>query len=369
MSKSRNAQSSFALVPLKTATPPTTAGAVKSKSGRRRAARARKAQQSGVALPAAMGRVNRTGTASMQSAGGVTTVRHREYISDVSGSIGFAASLYRINPGWEPTFPWLSAIANRFESYRFTSLRFLFETMKGSSTVGTVIMAVDYDALDDAPIEKTEILSFANATRAPVWGSCQLVCPTQDTNKFGPQRYTRNGNVANSDLKTYDLGNLFVATQSCVDTSLIGELYVEYTVQLFTPHMLTDMTESVMHFAISGAGETKSAPFKGATKAITGGLPVEIYNDYTLQFKRVGEYLLSGILTGTGMGQADPTCGGAVTATPLLSSVPNGAGTTSTFQTLLKVLNPGDLLTMDFGAIAATLTALDFKFTPYAVGI
>jgi len=53
-------------------------------------------------------------------------VQHMERIGTILGSAGFAVNSFVINPGMAATFPWLAAIAQRFESYRFRRLRFLF---------------------------------------------------------------------------------------------------------------------------------------------------------------------------------------------------------------------------------------------------
>jgi hypothetical protein len=167
---------------------------------------------------------------------GRVRVRHREYLADVAGSVAFAATGFAINPGIATSFPWLSNIAVNFESYLFRALSFEYETQKSASTSGTIMMAVDFDAADAAPASKTALMTYHNAVRSAVWGECCYRSDMMDLRKFGVQRYVRSGALAaNLDIKTYDVGNLFVATQGEADTSAIGELYVVYDVELITP--------------------------------------------------------------------------------------------------------------------------------------
>jgi len=49
-------------------------------------------------------------------------VAHREFLSDVTGSVAFTLNSYAIQPGLNVTFPWLSAIAVQFEEYRIDGL-------------------------------------------------------------------------------------------------------------------------------------------------------------------------------------------------------------------------------------------------------
>ncbi len=182
---------------------------------------------------------------SGSSTDGRTRVRHREYIDDVNGSEAFAIMQYPINPGMKQTFPWLSAFANRYESYVFRRLRFEYETATSSMTNGSVMMAVDYDAADAAPTSKRQLMSYHNAVRSGAWTECCFSGDQMDLRKFGIQRYVRRGPLSsNLDIKTYDVGNFFLATKGEADSSMIGELYVTYDVELITPQLPDDDGET-----------------------------------------------------------------------------------------------------------------------------
>ncbi len=175
--------------------------------------------------------------ASDKGNGGIR-VRHREYIQDVSGSVAYSVSSFPLNPGMAATFPWLSTMAQLYESYRFHALRFLYETQKSASTNGSILMGVDFDAADAAPANKQQLMSFEGAVRSGVWQECAFSAKPQSLHKFGPEKFNRSTSLsANQDIKTYDAGNLFVATKDCADATAIGELYVEYDVEFKTPQI------------------------------------------------------------------------------------------------------------------------------------
>lgn len=168
----------------------------------------------------------------------ITTVRHREFIADIAQSHDFAITKYRINPGDKSSFPWLSRMANLFETYRFKDLKYSYEPTCGSTTPGSVNLAVDFDASDDQPPSKAVMMSYHNARRISPWSSVTYSATQQDLTKFAVSRYTRSIQPPNTDIKTYDVGNFYIAVSGAdSSTGLVGELYVEYTVDLYTPQL------------------------------------------------------------------------------------------------------------------------------------
>lgn len=164
---------------------------------------------------------------------------HREYIQDIlSGPVssGFTATLLSINPGLASTFQWLSKVAQNFESYKFSKLKFCYETESPSSTGGTVVLAVDYDAADPVVTSKQQALAYRGSVRSAPWTpSCHSSLP-EDLSK-NRSYYVRPGiPPANTDIRLYDVGNLQFIVQGVTGTLQdLGELYVEYDVLLMTP--------------------------------------------------------------------------------------------------------------------------------------
>lgn len=267
-----------------------------------------KVNQDHVYAPTAQTRKGLIGKAKVESLPtkpGSIRVRHREYIGDVLGTTDYAQSSYPINPGLLQTFPWLAQMAALYESYLFNSLEFEFESTQSTASLGSVILAVDFDASDTPPGSKQQILAYEGAVRTAPWSSCTYRCSKQNLRKFGVQRFIRHGNLsANQDIKTYDVGNLFVATKGNSNNSTNGELYVTYDVTLETPQQSTDLIRSFSSRLVnSGVGLTVQDLLGGASTTIDGGVPLRIRNPDSVYIDKVGEYI--GVLEVYGTGFTD----------------------------------------------------------------
>jgi len=189
--------------------------------------------------PVATSRRITTRKPKMRASSTSATISHREFIGDIAGSIAFEGNAFALNPGNSLVFPWLSSIALNYESYVFKDLHFHYETSVSTTTAGTVMLAVDYDASDNAPLTKQHLMAYAQAQRSAPWQECAFNCRSGDLTKFAKERYVRDSSPPAGDIKTFDVGNLFLATQGNVSDAIIGELYVSYTVELRTPQVHT----------------------------------------------------------------------------------------------------------------------------------
>jgi hypothetical protein len=169
----------------------------------------------------------------MRASADAATITHREFVGDITGTALFALSKHVINPGMPGLFPWLSKIAINYETYNFTKLQFHYETAVSTTTSGSILMAVDYDAGDADPLDKRQLMSYAHAVRSAAWQEDTYSCHVADLSKFVKERYVRK-EEEKGDIKTYDVGNFFIATQG-TPAAEMGELYVSYTVVLRTP--------------------------------------------------------------------------------------------------------------------------------------
>lgn len=221
--------------------------------------------------PVAISRNVTIGMPSISQDNRSTRVRHREYITDVSASgSAFTIRSFPLNPGLGATFPWLADVAGRYESYVFRSMRIIYQPLCPTSTPGSLMMAVDYDARDAAPSGKVELMAMSHSTRSSVWDKATYTSAPLDLRKFGIQRYVRAGPLpANSDIKTYDVGNLFVGTSNTpASATALGELYVEYDVELYTPQITTvsaaRSNEQVLNLTLSPTAANLVSTFVGA---------------------------------------------------------------------------------------------------------
>ncbi len=176
-------------------------------------------------------------------------VNHRELIGTVNGSIAFTPTKYVCNPGMAATFPWLSGQAQQWEQYRFNKLRFRYLTRSATTTVGSVIMAPDYDPTDAAPSSELAVSTYQDCVEDAVWVQ-ELTCDLNVDSMFpsGRRKYVRSGSVGQEDLKLYDAANFFLCTLEQIGTNAIGKLWVEYDVDFFTPQTAVASSASTARY-------------------------------------------------------------------------------------------------------------------------
>lgn len=194
-------------------------------------------------------RLKQAGPRVYQGANGSVRVKHRELVTDIVGSIAWGVIDKAINPGLTTAFPWLSSVAQRYESYVFHGLKFLYETVKATNTDGVIQMTMDYDAADAAPVDKVAMMAHEGAVRSAPWQHAVFQAKQASLRKL-KTHYVRDGPIElTEDIKTYDVGNLFVATQGMADASQVGELYVDYDVELITPSYGSEASANVILLA------------------------------------------------------------------------------------------------------------------------
>ncbi len=223
-----------------------------------------------VSAPAALSRMSRQNAPkmSMSSNGQVCVVTHREYVAEVPGATNWTTTSYVIQPALQALFNWLASIAGNFEKYRFRRLRFCYETESATSQTGSVVLAIDYDALDAAPASKQAALSYKSSVRSPPWQECCLDCDLANDAERDLY-YTRAGSVpSGSDQKLYDMGQLFVGVQN--SSGATGELWVEYVVELHTPQQAVSSTNPISG-KVTGTTSLTSSALVGADAAYTSG--------------------------------------------------------------------------------------------------
>jgi hypothetical protein len=197
-------------------------------------------------------------------------------------------------------FPWLSQVAQRYETYKFRQLKFRIHPRAPTDEAGTIGMVFDFDALDTAPASQMEALSYGDKTADSVWRE-QVLNVNLAAGDKQPARYTRAGIVAAvSDLKTYDVGALHVF---CDGTGAItlGLLEVVYTVDLFTPQIQYPVGGTWLTTAGLDATHLigNTATFVGDTDAIA---PFTWTSTSVLTFSQNFEGVIAFSVTGTGLG-------------------------------------------------------------------
>lgn len=209
-------------------------------------------------------------------------VVHREYLGDVRASStagAFRLQSYPLNPGLFQTFPWLSSFAQQFDQWKPNGMVAFIKTLSsnysGTTSLGTVIIATDYD-VKDAPyaskieMENSEFATSGNASQSITHA---IECRKQETSNI---YYTRSGAVPSDDNpRFFDLGNLQVATTGCVADQLVGELWISFDITLYKPQLFGSLGKNILFLQATFAGTGNTTPFLETGLTLTDtNLPV-----------------------------------------------------------------------------------------------
>lgn len=203
---------------------------------------------------------------------GAVIIRHREYLRDIDASTAFNSTVFNINPGIAATFPWLAQVANSFEQYRFRGIVFEFKTTSAdvvlstatSTSLGSVVMGTQYNVLEEPFTNKFEMENWEFTTSCKPSVSCLHPIDCGKGTTPVSMLYVRSTNANQTstagDLRLYDLAKFNIACvgmQNATNGSAgsIGELWVNYEVELYKPKLVEDIDTSFAHFD----GNAKSA--------------------------------------------------------------------------------------------------------------
>lgn len=199
-----------------------------------------------VVAPVARSIVQRRTVPGVSVTRGGIVVRHKELFDFVTPADRDNVWYWTIQPGYSELFPWLSAIADRYERYEFKRLIFRYVSRAPSSTQGTLAMAHDLDPNDPTPTVDASgyrvMMSHEAAVSGPAWQTLELHVPTAHLRRRG-ELYVRNVAEATTvEPRTADFGILFVACFLSAGTTILGDLEVEYEIELKTPQLFTPTT-------------------------------------------------------------------------------------------------------------------------------
>ncbi len=159
--------------------------------------------------------------------------------SSIAGSVAFSVSQsLPLNPGLSGTFPWLSTIASSYERYRFRRLVFHFNTSCATSFTGRIRMAFEYDPSDADPDTAAKMGSYlGNISFSPWTTTAKLAADSRLLFRNGPleTKIIRDGPAC--PIENYDCGRFLLALDGQAGTSAVGELLVEYEVDLLIPQL------------------------------------------------------------------------------------------------------------------------------------
>lgn len=203
--------------------------------------------------------------------GGIV-ISHREFIGNIYGpsqGVGFKQQKYKINPGIEKTFPWLSQIAANYQDYSIKQLIFSFKSTVSNfqtttGVTGTVLSVTQHDPYAKDYEDKSEIMQAFGSVSCKATDN-QVAGVECDPKKLSgdPIRHVRVAGLPdNRDPKEYDWGE-FVFALSDFPAELananIGEIWVTYTVELLRPRVFTGLGNAIStchHYLLPDSTQT-----------------------------------------------------------------------------------------------------------------
>lgn len=303
-------------------------------------------------------------------------VRHKEYLGEIDGSTGFSVqSILPLNPGVSATFPWLSAVAARFQEYALKGAVFHFVPTSGtaiSSTnaaLGSVMFQTTYRATDVQPSSKVEMLNEYWATEGR---PCDMIthaieCDPKE-NPFNIH-YIRNGVLGPDENQLlYDLGTTYVATNGMQAAGqTVGDLWITYEVELKKPVVASEVADPARAGGVYAPSTSLSAYFDAPNPQYSGNIPFSVAaRTITLPKGSSGYFYCSVIfraattwtgaiipstLTLAGATQASVTPASVNTA--VASSSADGTSTTLTFAVFKP--DPNDVATIGLGTMSIVI--------------
>jgi hypothetical protein len=141
-----------------------------------------------------------------------------------------------LNPIFGGFFPRLSTIALAYEHFKFKKFRLDFMSSQPTTAAGQILAWVDYAAIDVIATTSSEALSNITSVIANIYSS--VSCLGLGSLSRLP-KYVINVNV-DANVEQTMQGVMYLATQGYVSatSSVIGELMVEYEIELFTPSQI-----------------------------------------------------------------------------------------------------------------------------------
>lgn len=280
---------------------------------------------------------------SMHEDGQSVVIRHKEFVTEVRGSQNFLVrASFDINPGRNETFPWLAAVAHRFQEYRIRGMVWHYVPSSGSAVsgtnaaLGTVMLQTSYRSNDTAPTSKHEVLNeYWSSESVPNEAFCHPIECDPKENPFNVQ-YVRTDAVPSGDSKLlYDLGvtHLCVSGQQA-DNMVLGDLWCTYEIELKKPIIESNVTTGARCCDLMFTGAPVSASWFNGTMTRRGTLEVTANaNTITFPPHLTGVYLVSVIIRATTTFTACDLSGAPSVSGGTLMTLPSGA---SYYRTVLS---------------------------------
>lgn len=190
---------------------------------------------------------------------------HREYVGDLfSGTFppggsatGFKIQSFQFNPGNSQFFPFLAAIATRFQEYKFlgavVELKSMSSSYAANLSLGTMILGADYNVLGPDPVTKQQLenMQYSDSRKPDCSFVMGIECdPKNDSNTH--LYVAKDNEYDTGDPRLYDLCKVYVASQGIPqEEAPIAEIWISYKVALYKP-IIVQSINTVDNFYATG---------------------------------------------------------------------------------------------------------------------
>lgn len=177
-------------------------------------------------------------------------IRHREYLRDIvvpaNNNGAFVVQGFKINPGLQSTFPWLSTVAQSFQQYRMRGMIFEFKTNyseynNAQPGMGTVIMGTEYDATLPLFGNKVVMENHQYSSSAkPSLSQLHCIECARGASPLTELYIRQTVPDDNNDLRFSDFGTFQIAHVGIPNSASpinLGELWVTYEFELLKPQL------------------------------------------------------------------------------------------------------------------------------------
>jgi hypothetical protein len=245
-------------------------------------------------------------------------ISHKELVTNITGTTTYTVlNTFPLNPGMTTFLKWLPTQAVGWETYQWHSIVAESLTRCGTGTAGSIQLCPDYDASDPAPTDEFSESSYKDLCEDAPWKTIRCVMPGSRLHPNGVKKFIRFGAVPNTDVKTYDAGNLFVSTTDGASVASWSKLWIHYDVTLFTPQLPPGgvvALSNVLH--IQGATPTTANAFPNGTAQVylpgsNVGIATVPITGEIITFNAAGNYMVVYATdTTTNTVTGSPTVGG-----------------------------------------------------------
>lgn len=169
----------------------------------------------------------------------------RDFVTSVTGASDF--TVLGLDGALSPTnsdvFSWLANVARSFDYIAWNRVKIEFVSSSPSTYAGRVYLCADYDPSDNPPSTAAQVMSQQDAVSGGVWNSFSLNLSQRELKRF-KRYFTKRSSVTPEPADSMP-GRFFIATDG-TPSSKIGDIYIEYDVDLSVPSIDSEAIEDRM---------------------------------------------------------------------------------------------------------------------------